>query len=90
MTPNYLISVKRTAAQTAAAFLVAQAARAGVDLPGDLLSDLLFSGLFVTYYAVYRLVEQRWPHLLRFLGAEWQPEYLPVGTDVTEADDDDR
>jgi hypothetical protein len=81
MTPNYLISVKRTAAQTAAAFLVTQAARAGLELPGDMLTDLIFGGMFVSYYAVYRLVELRWPHLLKVLGSDMQPEYVEAVRD---------
>lgn len=89
MTPAYLISVKRTAAQTFAAFVVAQAARVGLDLPGDLVSDLAFGALFVGYYAAYRLVEQRWPEAVRLLGAGWQPEYLPTGMDRAEDDGDD-
>jgi hypothetical protein len=78
MNPNYLISVKRTLAQTAAAWVVAQAARFGVDLPGDAISDLVFALLFGLYYVVYRSLEQHFPEALKFLGAATQPVYEPA------------
>ena len=89
MTGSYLISVKRTAAQTAAAWVVAQAARAGIDLPGDALTDLFFSALFVGYYALYRVVEQKYPELLKFLGSGAQPVYVDVRADVDDAEHDE-
>jgi len=89
LTGSYLISVKRTAAQAAAAWVVAQAARAGIDLPGDALSDLFFTGLFVAYYAAYRVVEQKYPQLLKLLGSGAQPVYVDPSADVDDAESDE-
>ena len=75
MNPSYIISVKRTAAQAATAWLVAQAARAGIELPGDAISDLIFAAIFTVYYIGYRAIEQRYPKLLKALGATQQPNY---------------
>lgn len=90
MNPNYLISLKRTAAQTAAAWAVAQGARLGIDLPGDAISDAVFAVMFTGYYAGYRFLEQRYPELLRFLGSGNQPVYEPsdVMNDAGENDAD--
>jgi hypothetical protein len=88
MNPNYLISIKRTAAQTAAAWLITQAARAGIDLPGDMVTDLIFTGIFLAYYTAYRYVESRWPHLLTFLGSTLQPMYVDA-TATIDIDEDD-
>lgn len=77
MNANYLISLKRTVAQAAAAWVVTQGARYGVELPGDAISDAVFALMFVGYYAGYRLAEQRFPHVLKFLGAASQPVYEP-------------
>lgn len=91
MNPNYLMSVKRTLSQAAAAWLVAQAARIGIELPGDAISDLLFAGLFSVYYAGYRFAEQRWPDALALLGATNQPTYDDVhAMDDTGENDADR
>lgn len=78
MNANYLISVKRTLSQAAAAWVVAQVARIGIDLPGDAISDLVFAGLFSVYYAGYRFAEQRWPDALALLGGTVQPSYEDV------------
>jgi hypothetical protein len=78
MNPNYLISVKRTVAQVAAAWVVAQAARLGIELPGSAVSDLLFAGLFALYYVIYRAVEQRFPDALALFGSALQPMYENV------------
>jgi len=68
---------------------VAQAARAGIDLPGDALTDLFFTGIFVAYYALYRLAEQKYPSLIRLLGSGAQPVYVDVGADVDDAEHDE-
>ena len=89
MTSSYLISVKRTAAQAAAAWVVAQAARAGIDLPGDALTDLFFTGIFVAYYALYRIAEQKFPQLLRLIGSGAQPVYVDPLADVDAGESDE-
>lgn len=89
LTGSYLISVKRTAAQAAAAWVVAQAARAGIDLPGDALTDLFFTGIFIAYYALYRVIEQKYPDLLRLLGSGAQPVYVDPTADLDRGEDDE-
>ena len=89
LTGSYLISVKRTAAQAAAAWVVAQAARAGIDIPGDALTDLFFTGIFIAYYVIYRAVEQRFPEALRLLGSGAQPVYVDPSSDVDSSEHDE-
>lgn len=89
MSNNYVVSVKRTVAQAGAAWVVAQAARAGVELPGDAISDALFAVMFALYYALYRLLEQRFPDALALLGSSLQPVYVGNENDVREHDDAD-
>lgn len=74
---NYLISVQRTIAQAAAAWIVTQGARYGVELPGDALTDAVFALTFALFYAIYRAVEVRFPEIARILGTVRLPDYLP-------------
>lgn len=78
---NYLISVQRTVAQTGAAWIVAQAARIGVELPGDALTDAIFALTFAIVYAIYRAIESRYPEIARMLGTTRLP-YYDVDTGV--------
>lgn len=86
---NYLISVQRTVAQSGAAWLVTQAARFGVELPGDAVTDAVFALTFAVFYAIYRLIEDRYPEIARLLGTTRLPHYdFDTGVDaaVPEAD----
>jgi len=85
---NYLISVQRTVAQSGAAWIVAQAARFGVDVPGDALTDAIFALTFAIFYAIYRLIEDRFPEVARILGASRPPHY-DVDTGVVASVPDD-
>lgn len=89
MNPNYIISVKRTLAQTATAWAVAQAARFGIELPGDAISDLIFAAIFSLYYVGYRFLEQRYPNVLKFLGSTTQPNYENLFDTIDDREHDD-
>ena len=73
--PNLLLSLRRTLVPVAVGFLLAQAARAGFDIPADQLTGVLEALVTGGYYAVVRVAEQYAPALGILLGAPRQPHY---------------
>lgn len=73
--PDLLISLRRTLVPVAVGFLLAQAARAGFDIPADQLTGVLEALVTGGYYAVVRVAEQYAPALGVLLGASKQPRY---------------
>lgn len=71
-------SLKRTLIPVWTAWIVMQAARAGVELPGNAVADLLLAVVTSAYYAVVRVAEQYYPGASRLLGDREQPFYYPV------------
>ena len=77
-TSDLLVSFQRTLVPIWAAWLVLQAARLGVDLPGSVVSDLVMSATASFYYGVVRPAEVRFPVLGVLLGSAKQPVYEAV------------
>lgn len=60
-------SVIRTVVPVIVGVLLGQAARIGLDLPAGAVTEVVTVVVTGAYYAVARLVEQRWPALGRVL-----------------------
>ena len=73
--PDLLISLRRTLVPVAVGYLLAQAARAGFNIPADQLTGVLEALITGAYYAVVRIAEQKAPALGVLLGASRQPRY---------------
>lgn len=72
---DLLLSIRRTVVPIVAGYLLAQAARAGFDIPADQLTGVLESLVTGVYYCVVRIAERSWPQLGVLLGATRQPLY---------------
>lgn len=76
-------SVIRTVVPVIVGVLLGQAARIGLDLPAGAVTEVVTVVVTGAYYAVARLVEQRWPALGRVLLsaglARRAPVYVPPG-----------
>ena len=75
---DIVASVKRTLVPIWAAVVVAQAARVGVDLPGDAVSDIVLALFASVYYTTVRVLETRYPQLSVLLGDRRVPFYVEV------------
>ncbi len=73
---DVIASLKRTLVPIWAAVVVAQAARVGIDLPGDAVSDIILAVVASTYYSSVRVLESRYPHLSVLLGDRKVPVYF--------------
>ena len=73
--PDLLLSLRRTLVPVAVGFLLAQAARVGLDLPADQLTGVVEALITGVYYSVLRIVELRVPQVGILLGALQQPRY---------------
>ena len=73
--PDLLISLRRTLVPVAVGYLLAQAARAGFNIPADQLTGVLEALITGAYYSVVRIVEQKAPAVGVLLGASRQPRY---------------
>lgn len=69
------ISLRRTLVPIVVGFLLAQAARVGLDLPADQLTGVVEALITGVYYSVLRIVELRVPQVGILLGALQQPRY---------------
>jgi hypothetical protein len=76
-------SVIRTVVPVIVGVLLGQAARIGLDLPAGAVTEVVTVVVTGAYYAVARLVEQRWPALGRVLLSAGlsrrAPVYVPPG-----------
>lgn len=88
MNPNFIISVKRTTAQVVSAWVIAQGARVGIDLPGDAVSDVVFAVLFGVWYPTYRYLEVKFPRAFVILGSAVQPVYESIVATMDIGEDD--
>lgn len=75
---DILASVKRTLVPIWTAVIVAQAARVGIDLPGDAVSDIILAVVASAYYTGVRLLEVRFPQVSMLLGDRQIPFYYEV------------
>jgi hypothetical protein len=75
---DILASIKRTLVPIWTAVIVAQAARVGVDLPGDAVSDIILAVVASCYYTGVRLLEARFPQISVLLGDRQVPFYYEV------------
>jgi hypothetical protein len=78
---DIVASIKRTLVPIWAAVVVAQAARVGIELPGDAVSDIILAAVASVYYMSVRLLEGRYPNLSVLLGDRKVPFYYEVGFD---------
>lgn len=69
------LSLRRTLVPLIAGYLIAQAARVGLDIPEADLVGVLEAIVTGGYYTVIRLLEVRWPQLGLLLGAMRVPTY---------------
>lgn len=58
-----LSSIIRTAVPVIAGVLLGWAAKIGLDLPGDAVTEIVTVVLTTAYYAAARFIEQTWPRL---------------------------
>lgn len=75
---DILASIKRTLVPIWTAVIVAQAARVGIDLPGDAVSDIILAVVASAYYTGVRMLEVRFPQLSMLLGDRQVPFYYEV------------
>jgi hypothetical protein len=75
---DVVASIKRTLVPIWAAVVVAQAARVGIDLPGDAVSDIILAVVASAYYSSVRVLEVRYPQLSVLLGDRRLPFYYQV------------
>lgn len=73
---DVLLSIRRTVVPLVVGWLIAQAARAGFDLPAEDLAGVVEAVVTSGYYIVVRLIEARFPAAGILLGAARQPLYL--------------
>lgn len=71
-------SVIRTVVPVIVGVLLGQAARIGLDLPAGAVTEVVTVVTTGAYYAVARLVEQRWPALGRVLLSAGLSRRAPV------------
>lgn len=71
-------SVIRTVVPLVVGVLLGQAARIGLDLPAGAVTEVVTVVVTGAYYAVARLVEQRWPALGRVLLSAGLARRTPV------------
>jgi hypothetical protein len=81
---DVIASIKRTLVPIWAAVVVAQAARVGIDLPGDAVSDIILAVVASAYYTSVRVLETRYPQLSVLLGDRKVPFYYEVVVDADE------
>lgn len=79
---DVVASIKRTLVPIWAAVVVAQAARVGIDLPGDAVSDIILAVVASAYYSSLRVLETRYPQLSVLLGDRRVPFYYEVVADA--------
>lgn len=72
---DLLLSLRRTLVPVIVGFLLAQAARAGFDIPAEQLTGVIEALITGAYYAAVRIAEQYWPAVGVLLGASRQPRY---------------
>ncbi|WP_289008971.1 hypothetical protein [uncultured Thermomonospora sp.] len=71
-------SIVRTVVPVIVGVLLGQAARIGLDLPAGAVTEVVTVVTTGAYYAVARLVEQRWPALGRVLLSAGLSRRAPV------------
>lgn len=86
---DFLVSVRRTIVPIMAAYVVLQAARVGVAIPGDAVSDIIFAVIASLYYTSARAIETRFPQASVLLGSLLQPTYRDAQSDVDDGEHDD-
>ncbi|MFO7275215.1 MAG: hypothetical protein DIU55_010120 [Bacillota bacterium] len=74
-------SIVRTVVPVIVGVLLGQAARIGLDLPAGAVTEVVTVVVTGAYYAVARLVEQRWPALGRVLLSAGLARRAPVYAD---------
>lgn len=72
---DLLLSLRRTLVPVVVGYLLAQATRAGFDIPADQLTGVVEALVTGAYYAAVRIAEQYVPALGVLLGASRQPRY---------------
>ena len=72
---DYELSVRRTVVPAVAGIVLAQAARANLDLPAEHVTGLIEAVFVTVYYSTVRLIERYVPEAGVFLGAFIQPRY---------------
>ena len=75
-------SIVRTVVPVIVGVLLGQAARIGLDLPAGAVTEVVTVVTTGAYYAVARLVEQRWPALGRVLLSAGLSRRAPVYVQV--------
>ena len=72
---DYELSVRRTVVPAVVGIVLAQAARANLDLPAEHVVGLVEAVFVTVYYSTVRLIERYVPEAGVFLGAFIQPRY---------------
>lgn len=72
---DLILSLRRTLVPIVVGFLLAQATRAGFDIPADQLTGVIEALMTGIYYTVVRFVELKFPQAGIMLGAMKTPTY---------------
>ena len=72
---DYELSVRRTVVPAVVGIILAQAARANLDLPAEHVQGLVEAVFITGYYSLVRMVERYVPEAGVLLGAFIQPRY---------------
>ena len=72
---DYELSVRRTVVPAVVGIVLAQAARANLDLPAEHVVGLVEAVVVTVYYSTVRMGERYVPEAGVFLGAFIQPRY---------------
>ena len=73
---DLILSLRRTLVPIVVGFLLAQAARAGFDIPADQLTGVIEALITGVYYSVVRFIEMKYPGAGIMLGAMKAPTYV--------------
>lgn len=80
--------VVRTLVPVVAGLLLAQVARAGLDVPPDAVVGAVEAVAIAVYYTTFALLERRFPALGAFLGMIGAPQYPDVRGTLDRREDD--
>lgn len=73
---DLVLSLRRTLVPIIVGFLLAQAMRAGFDIPADQLTGVVEALVTGAYYSIVRFVEMKYPGAGVMLGAMKAPTYV--------------
>ena len=77
--PDFMTAMIRTAAPYLSVFVVAKLQKSGINTDVDKVNGFVVFGGGTAWYAIVRMLEQRWTWTGRLLGAPRKPNYDSKG-----------